>query len=63
VIQFHRVAKILEERDILRGLHAVEDAIDDLDAAGRADPARRAFAVPPPITSTISPSVSPNPVS
>src|ERR1700730_16981555 len=38
------MAKILAERDILRRLHAVEDAIDDLDAAGRADPARRAFA-------------------
>src|ERR1700738_5618463 len=38
------MAKVLEERDILRRLHAVEDAIDDLDAAGRADPARRAFA-------------------
>jgi len=38
------MAKILEERDILGRLHAVEDAIDDLDAAGRADPARRAFA-------------------
>jgi hypothetical protein len=42
--KFHRLAKILEEGDILRRLHPVEDAIDDLDAAGRSDPARRAFA-------------------
>src|ERR1700704_6304435 len=38
------MAKVLEERDILRRLTAVEDAINDLDATGRADPARRAFA-------------------
>ena len=38
------MAKVLEERDILRRFHAREHAIDDLDTAGRADPARGALA-------------------
>ena len=42
-VRGHKI-KVLKERDILRRLHASEQAIDDLDAAGRAHPARCALA-------------------
>src|SRR5208283_3191921 len=42
--EFHRIAKVFEERHIFRGLHPGEHMIDDLDTTDRADPARCAFA-------------------
>src|SRR5687768_5611048 len=39
-----RLAQIVQHDEILDTLFAGDDAVDDLDAAGRADAARRAFA-------------------
>src|SRR5579863_4992319 len=40
----HRVTKIRENLDIGSAILVADDAVDDLDTAGRADPAGRALA-------------------
>ena len=42
--EFHGVAEVFDDRDILSNAIASTNLVDGLDSAGRADPARRAFA-------------------
>src|SRR5271166_1887299 len=42
--EFHGVAEVFDQRDIVRDALTPEDLADGLGAAGRADPARRALA-------------------
>src|SRR6185295_2340710 len=42
--EFHGVAEVFDHREVFRGALAANDLVDGFDAAGRADPARRALA-------------------
>ena len=42
--EFHGVAEVFDKREVFGDPLAVDDLLDGLDATGRADPARRAFA-------------------
>ena len=42
--EFHGVAEVFDHGEVFGGALAANDLVDGLDAAGRADPARRALA-------------------